>query len=328
MRRLIPLFVVLLPAAASAWTVGGEPLAHTFSIVACDEQAGQVGVAVQSHAFSVGSIVTWAEAGVGAVATQSVVNVSFGPRGLELLRKGSSPQEAVEQLVKSDEGRALRQLAVIDPNGRAAAYTGAKCIAEAAHITGRDYSVQANMMLNKEVVPAMSRAFEASRGPLAERMLAALQAAQMAGGDIRGQQSAAILIVRTQPTGNAWEDRLIDLRVEDHPDAVNEIARVLALFRAYEHANRGDTALEKGDEKAAQQEYGTAEQMFPDNIELKFWHAVALANAGKLDAALPFFKTVFAAEKNYVELTRRIVPNGLLKVDEPTLKKIVAEQPS
>jgi uncharacterized Ntn-hydrolase superfamily protein len=325
MKRLIALVVAFLPVAACAWTIQGEPLVHTFSIVAYDEQAGQIGVAVQSHAFNVGSIVSWAEPGVGAVATQSVVNVSFGPRGLELLKKGASPEEALRELIESDEGRALRQLAIIDAKGRVATHTGDKCIADAGHIIGKNYSVQANMMLNKQVVPAMSAAFEASTGPLAERMVAALQAAQKAGGDIRGQQSAAILVVRAASTGKPWEDRLIDLRVEDNLDAVNEIARVLGVFRAYERANQGDAALEKGDEQAAQRQYGAAERMFPNNTELKFWHAVSLVNAGKLDQALPIFKAVFGVDRNYIELARRIVPNGLLKADEPTLKKITGE---
>jgi len=152
--------------------------------------------------------------------------------------------------------------------------------------------------------------------------LAALQAAQEAGGDIRGQQSATILIVRAKATGKIWEDLLIDLRVEDHPNAVKELARVLAVFRAYEHMNNGDLALEKGDEKAAQQEYGAAEKMFPNNIEMKFWHAVALVNINKVDLALPIFKKVFTEDKKYIELTRRIVSNGLLKADQVTVQKI------
>ncbi|MHC4805862.1 MAG: DUF1028 domain-containing protein [Planctomycetota bacterium] len=300
----------------------GEPLTHTFSIVAYDQQSGQIGVAVQSHWFSVGSIVSWAEAGVGAVATQSLVNVSFGPRALESLKKGYSPQKTVEELINADEGRDFRQLAVIDKKGRVATHTGEKCIADAGHIIGKNYSVQANMMLNKEVVPAMSKAFEQSSGPLAERMVAALQAAQKAGGDIRGQQSAAIIIVRVKSTGKFWEDRLIDLRVEDHPNAVKELARILAVFRAYEHMNKGDLAIEKGDEKTALQEYAAAEKMFPNNTEMKFWHAVALVNIGKVDLALPIFKKIFAKDKNYIELTRRIVSNGLLKADEATLQNI------
>ena len=259
---------------------------------------------------------------MGAVATQSLVNVSFGPRDLESLKKGYSPQKTVEELVNADEGRDFRQLAVIDAKGRVATHTGEKCIADAGHIIGKNYSVQANMMLNKEVVPAMSKAFEQSSGPLAERMVAALQAAQKAGGDIRGQQSAAIIIVRVKSTGKSWEDRFIDLRVEDHPNAVKELARILAVFRAYEHMNKGDLAIEKGDEKTALQEYAAAEKMFPNNTEMKFWHAVALVNIGKVDLALPIFKKIFAEDKNYIELTRRIVSNGLLKADEATLQNI------
>lgn len=313
---------MLLSVLTNARMLSGEPLTHTFSIVAYDQQSGQIGVAVQSHWFSVGSIVSWAEAGVGAVATQSLVNVSFGPRALESLKKGYSPQKTVEELVNADEGRDFRQLAVIDAKGRVATHTGEKCIADAGHIIGKNYSVQANMMLNKEVVPAMSKAFEQSSGPLAERMVAALQAAQKAGGDIRGQQSAAIIIVRVKSTGKFWEDRLIDLRVEDHPNAVKELARILAIFRAYEHMNKGDLAIEKGDEKTALQEYAAAEKMFPNNTEMKFWHAVALVNIGKVDLALPIFKKIFAEDKNYIELTRRIVSNGLLKADEATLQNI------
>lgn len=322
MKRLIVLSVMLLSVLTNARMLSGEPLTHTFSIVAYDQQSGQIGVAVQSHWFSVGSVVSWAEAGVGAVATQSLLNVSFGPRALESLKKGYSPQKTVEELVNADEGRDFRQLAVIDEKGRVATHTGEKCIADAGHIIGKNYSVQANMMLNKEVVPAMSKAFEQSSGPLAERMVAALQAAQKAGGDIRGQQSAAIIIVRVKSTGKLWEDRLIDLRVEDHPNAVKELARILAVFRAYEHMNKGDLAIEKGDEKTAMQEYAAAEKMFPNNTEMKFWHAVALVNIGKVDLALPIFKKIFAEDKNYIELTRRIVSNGLLKADEATLQNI------
>ena len=300
-----------------------EPFAHTFSIVARDHETGEVGVAVQSHWFSVGSVVSWAEAGVGAVATQSFVNISFGRRGLDLLKEGKSPDEALKILINSDEGRDFRQVAIIDVQGRVAAYTGNKCIKDASHITGDNFSVQANMMLNDKVPPAMSKAFQDTKGPLAERMVAAMKAAQSTGGDIRGQQSAAVLIVKGKASDKPWEDRLIDLRVEDHPEAVNEIERVLRIHRAYEHMNNGDLAIEKGDEKKALEEYGAAESMFPDNLEMKYWHAVSLANIGKVDEALPLFTQVFEKDKNWIELTKRIVVNGLLKADEKTLKKII-----
>ena len=300
-------------------------LTHTFSIVARDSVTGEVGVAVQSHWFSVGSVVSWAEPGVGAIATQSLVNVSFGPRGLELLKEGKTAEEVVNILIKNDSGREFRQLAIIDNNGNVAAFTGKNCIQEAGQIRGKNFSVQANMMLNKKVWPAMAEAFKKSTGPLAERMVATLKAAQTAGGDIRGQQSAAILVVSGTPTGKLWEDRLIDLRVEDHPEAVNEIERLLKIHRAYEHMNKGDLAIEIGDEEKALEEYATAEKMFPDNIEMKFWHAVSLANIGRIEKAIPMFKFVFEKDTNWIELTKRLVPNGLLKVDQQTLEKIVHE---
>ncbi len=307
----------------SAQTINGEPLTHTFSIVAIDKENGEMGVAVQSHWFSVGSIVAWAEAGVGVVATQSLVNVSFGPRGLALMKEGKSPQEALEILLQSDEGAAYRQVALLDRQGRVATHTGSKCIADAGHIIGEGFSVQANMMLNKKVVPAMAEAFKKAKGPLAERLMAAMKAAQAAGGDIRGQQSAAIKIVKIQASGKPWEDTVLDLRVEDHPQAVAEMERILKVYRAYEHMNKGDLAIEKGDVQTALREYGAAEAMFPENEEMKYWHAVSLANMGEIEAALPLFKTVFLKEPNYIELTRRIVPNGLLKVNEAQLKQIL-----
>jgi len=204
-------------------------LAHTYSIVARDPQSGEMGVAVQSHWFSVGSIVPWAEAGVGAIATQSFVNVSFGPRGLQLLREGKTAAEVVKELIAADEGRDVRQLAIVDSKGNVAAHTGAKCVPEAGHHIGDNYSVQANLMLNDRVWPAMAEAFEASSGPLAERMIVALEAAQEAGGDIRGKQSAALVVVKARSTGKIWEDRVIDLRVEDHSEPVQELKLPLLL---------------------------------------------------------------------------------------------------
>jgi uncharacterized Ntn-hydrolase superfamily protein len=319
------LAILILCMPLSGQSLNGEPFTHTFSIVAIDQERGEMGVAVQSHWFSVGSIVTWSEPGVGAIATQSLVNVSFGPRGLEMMKSGESAGETLSALLESDEGREFRQVGIVDAQGNIASYTGKQCIADASHIAGKNYSVQANMMLNKEVVPAMSKAFENSEGPLAERMLAALKAAQKAGGDIRGQQSAAILVVKTKSSGKLWEDRLIDLRVEDHPQAVNEIERILKVFRAYEHMNNGDLAIEKNDEAAALEEYGAAQNMFPENIEMKYWTAVSLANIGKIDDALPVFKEIFAKDENWRELTRRIAVNGMLTVSPENLNLILVQ---
>lgn len=303
-----------------------DRLVHTYSIVARDPQTGEMGVAVQSNWFSVGSLVSWAEAGVGAIATQSFVNPSFGPHGLELLRSGKTAQDVLKELLDADEGREVRQLAIVDAKGNVAAHTGKKCIPAAGHYVGDNFSVEANLMLNDKVWPAMAKAFQESTGPLAERMVTALEAAQSVGGDIRGKQSAAILVVRAQPTGKIWEDRAIDLRIEDHAEPVKEIRRLLKLYRAYEFMNKGDYAVEKNDMKSALEFYGNAEKMFPDNQEMKFWHAVALANNGMVKESLPIFKEVFKANSNWAVLTERLPAVGQLTVSKEDLQRILAQK--
>lgn len=323
---LFCLFFTFLPIQILPQNVfGDEPLAHTFSIVARDPETGEMGVAVQSHWFSVGSIVAWGEAGVGVVATQSFVNPSFGQRGLELLKTGKTAQEVVDQLIASDEGRDVRQLAIVDSKGNSAGYTGAKCISEAGHIVGNGYSVQANMMLNNTVWSAMSKAFENSTGPLAERLVASLEAAQNECGDIRGKQSACLLVVKGNASGNIWEDRIIDLRVEDNPEPITEIKRLLKVYRAYEHMNKGDLAVEKNDMKLAMDEYNAAMEMFPENLEMKYWTAVSLANTGEVEKSLPMFKEIFAADKNWKELTKRLPSVGLLIVSDEILRNILTQ---
>lgn len=321
---LICLFLTSFSLSTTAQTFfGNEPLAHTFSIVARDSVTGEMGVAVQSHWFSVGSLVSWGEAGVGVVATQSFVNPSFGQRGLELLKTGKTAQQVVNELIASDEGRDVRQLAIVDSKGNSASYTGSKCIPEAGNIVGNGYSVQANMMLNNTVWSAMSKAFENSKGPLAERLVAALEAAQKEGGDIRGKQSACLLVVKGKATGNLWEDRLIDLRVEDNPEPISEIKRLLKVYRAYEHMNNGDLATEKGDMKLAMDEYNAAMQMFPENLEMKYWTAISLANTGEVEKSLPMFKEIFSKDKNWKELTKRLPAVGLLTVNKDDLSNIL-----
>lgn len=300
-----------------------SPLAHTYSIVAIDPVTGDMGVAVQSHWFSVGTIVSWGEAGVGVIATQSFVNASFGPKGLELLKSGMTPQQVVDKLINEDEGRDFRQLAILDSKGNVAAYTGKNCIQPAGHLTGKGYSVQANLMMNDKVWPAMAKAFENSKGSLAERLLIALEAAQSVGGDIRGKQSAAILVVRAKSTGKVWEDRLVDLRIDDSNEPLKEMRRLLKVHQAYQHMNNGDLAVEKNDMAKAMEEYSAAMKMFPNNLEMKYWTAVALANKGNLKEALPLFKEIFKKDKNWKTLTPRLIPNGLLTVDEKTLKEIL-----
>jgi uncharacterized Ntn-hydrolase superfamily protein len=321
LRFLISLF---FSSCAAARAVAPEPLrpAHTYSIVARDSETGELGVAVQSHWFSVGSLVTWAEAGVGAVATQSFVNPAYGPEGLALMRTGNSAQEALDQLVRKDSGAAVRQVAFVDTQGRAAAHTGGRCIESARQRVGNGYSVQANMMLSDAVVPAMARAFEEARGELAERFAAALAAAQAAGGDIRGQQSAALLVVAAKSSGKPWEDVQVELRVEDHVTPVAELARLLSLHRAYEHMNAGDLAIEAKDVARARAEYGLAAGLAPDNLEIAYWSALTLAQNGELQAALPALKRVFAADANWIELTRRLPASGVASAEQ--VKEILA----
>ncbi|MFZ2323124.1 MAG: DUF1028 domain-containing protein [Ignavibacteriaceae bacterium] len=324
--KAICLFVTFIPLQIPAQTFyGNDPLAHTFSIVARDPETGEMGVAVQSHWFSVGSLVAWGEAGVGVVATQSFVNASFGQRGLDMLKTGMTAQEVVDSLISSDPGGDFRQLAIVDSKGNSASFTGAKCIAEAGNIVGDNYSVQANMMLHNTVWGEMSKTFENTKGRLAERLVATLEAAQNAGGDIRGKQSACLLVVKGTATGNIWEDRLIDLRVEDNQDPIAEIRRLLNVYRAYEHMNNGDLAVEKNDMNLAMDEYNAAMKMFPDNLEMKYWTAITLANTGEVEKAFPMLKEIFVQNKNWKELTRRLPSVGLLTVDEMTLKKILEQ---
>jgi uncharacterized Ntn-hydrolase superfamily protein len=297
---------------------------HTFSIVARDPSTGEIGVAVQSHWFSVGSVVPWAEAGVGAVATQSFVEPSYGPLGLDLMRAGRSAPDALKALLAGDDAREVRQVAMIDAQGHVAAHTGAKDIQAAGHIVGKDYSVQANLMLNNRVWPAMAQAFESSKGDLGERMLAALDAAQSVGGDIRGKQSAALIVVSGHPTGRPWQDRIFDLRVDDSLAPLPELRRLLNLERAYNHMNAGDLAVEKKDPEGALREYGTAERLVPENAEMVYWHAVALVNMGRVGESLPLFRRVFRMDRNWVTLTPRLVKSELLPNDQKLLDQIVS----
>ena len=325
MRRLIIVFLAFI--SYSSWAqfyTSGEPLAHTYSIVARDAKTGEMAVGVQSHWFSVGTAVSWAKAGVGAIATQSFTNISFGPRGLELLEQGKSAEEALAILLSDDEGREFRQVAIVDASGNVAVHTGKQCIEAAGHRTGDGFSVQANMMLTDEVWDAMAEAFERNASlPLAERVMATLKAAQQAGGDIRGKQSAALLVVSGDRATEPWLDPVIDLRVDDHQAPLEELERLLKVYRAYEHMSAGDLALEVNDMKKALDEYGAAQKMFPDNLEMKYWTAVTLANNGDMDRAIPLFREVFEKDANWKELTRRLPPVGLLQVSETDLQKIM-----
>lgn len=326
LTRFICLIFIFWYSESQAQNVYLNNLAHTFSIVARDSLTGEMGVAVQTHWFAVGTRVSWAEAGVGAIATQSFTNVSFGPRGLALLKQGLTAKEVLKQLIDSDEGREIRQLGIIDSKGNTANWTGANCIREAGHLKGDNFSVQANMMLTDKVWPAMARAFQETKGRLAERLLATLEAAQAAGGDIRGRQSAALIVVDGESTGHSWESRQIDLRVDDHANPIEELKRLLQVSRAYQHMNMGDKAIEENDFVNANKEYGIAQQLLPDNPEMKFWHAVSLANAGMVKESLPIFRAVFIQDSNWRTLTKRLPESGVLKVNEADLQQILSQK--
>ncbi|HVG23172.1 MAG TPA: DUF1028 domain-containing protein [Thermoanaerobaculia bacterium] len=310
-----------------------------------------MGVAVQSHWFAVGQNVPWAEAGVGAVATQSFADPSYGKLGLDLLRAGRSAPDALRALLAGDPSCEVRQVGFVDAQGNVASFTGAKDIIAAGSIAsestgaqkvqcggaggtlyvGRDFAVQANLMANDKVWPAMAKAFGETKGDLADRMLAALDAAQGAGGDIRGRQSAALIVVNATSTGRAWQDRVFDLRVDDHPQPLAELRRLVVLQRAYNRMNAGDLAVEHKDNEAALREYSAAASLAgatqgvpPSRIaEMLYWHAVALVNMGRVDESLPRFARAFALEPSWRELTPRLPHSGLLPDDPKVIERIV-----
>ena len=297
---------------------------HTYSIVARDEKTGQLGVAVQSHWFAVGSLCPWVEAGVGAIATQSMVEPAYGPRGLDALRSSKPAEQVLQELLVEDEGRELRQVAIVDARGQLAVHTGARCIQAAGHQTGAGFSVQANMMLNDSVWPAMAKTFEQAQGDLSQRMLAALQAAQAAGGDIRGQQSACMLVADGTLSDKHWEHLLVDVRVDDSAQPLVELERLLNIQRAYDLMNQGDALLAKDEMKDAQVKYGQAAALAPDIDEIPFWQAVTLADIGKVEEALPVFEHVFRQNPNWAELVQRLPVCGLLREDPQMMRRILS----
>ena len=316
MRRIPLLVLSCLVLAVSTWqdswagTVN-RPV-HTYSIVARDSVTGEIGVAVQSHWFSVGTVVSWAEAGVGAVATQSLSEISYGPLGLALMKSGKTAQQAMDALLASDPGSALRQVAMVDANGNVAVHTGSSCIAEAGHRTGAQFSVQANLMEKSTVWDAMADAFENTDGDLADRILASLQAAQDEGGDIRGKQSAALLIVPGESTGRPYLDRDVDLRIDDHPEPIKELHRLMGVHRAYAFMNEGDEHIGVGDLQSAMIAYRSAVQLLPNNPEVKFWAALTMYTDGNREEAVAYFKEVFRAEPKWREVVKRLPASGLL----------------
>ncbi len=294
--------------------------AATYSIVARDPDSGELGVAVQSNYFSVGTEVSWAEPGVGAIATQSIVEVSYGPKGLELLAKGLPADEALQLLVDQDPGAPLRQVGIVDAHGRVAAHTGAACVASCAHAAGPGYSVQGNMLASDAVWQAMGPAFEAAEGDLAERLMAALEAAEEAGGDVRGRQSAALLVVSGERPQNPWEGRRIDLHVEDDPRPLDELRRLLTIRRAHDLFEEGRVLVAAGDIDAALARVERARELQPDNVQFCFWTGVALANAGRDDEARRWLARAFDAAPAWRELGRRLREVGIYSGDPALLE--------
>jgi uncharacterized Ntn-hydrolase superfamily protein len=291
----------------------------TYSIVARDAATGELGVAVQSHWFSVGSVVPAAEAGVGAVATQAFAEPSYGPLGVARMRAGASAREALDELLAADEGRELRQVAMVDARGGAAAHTGAACVAGAGHLVRDGVSGQGNMLDSDAVWQALVPGFEAARGPLAERLLAALDAAEAAGGDIRGRQSAALLVV--------GGERPVELRVEDHPDPLGELRRLLGVHRAYE---RLGAALDVRD-GASDEEYeraladlATVQEALGDNPEPTVWRAVFLARGGRLEEARREVARAAAVNPRVPEFLRRLDRPGFL--DRELAERLLAAE--
>ena len=313
-KKIVIILLITYPLSSTGQTNPySDKFAHTYSIVAKDANTGEMAVGVQSHWFSVGTLVSWGKSGVGVVATQSFVNPSYGPKGIELMENGVSAEEALKNLTDKDEGRDFRQAAMLDVNGSVNAFTGEKCIESAGHFVGDNFSVQANMMLNDEVIPAMKKAFEDNSNlPLAERIIKVFEAAESVGGDIRGKQSAALIVVGAEKTSNVWEDKKIDLRVDDSSNPIKEIKRLLKVHRAYDHMNKGDLAIEENDMDKALSEYGKAQVLFPENHEMSFWKAIALLNNGKKEAARPILKKVFKENPNWKKLIYRLPKSGLI----------------
>ena len=327
---LVAFLIAVTASFAHAVVIDGQALrpVTTYSIVARDPETGQLGVAVQSHWFSVGSDVPWVKAGVGAVATQSLTDITYGPLGLELMRAGRTAEKALNGLLATDSNPDWRQVGMIDAKGNRAVHTGKYCIREAGHVIGDDFIVMANLMENNTVWEAMAEAFRTSNGDLAERMLAALEAAQHEGGDIRGRQSAAMIIVKGEATGVDYRDKLIDLRIEDHPDPLRELRRLVTLNRAYLMMNEGDTKMVERDTRGAMEAYARAMELAPNVTEIKYWAALTMFADGMETEALNIFRDVFLREPVWAEVTRRLPASGLLLNDQGQLDRILEVAPA
>ena len=324
MKYIFLCFIFIHASGLAQKPAKAETFAHTFSIVAQDPKTGEMAVGVQSHWFSVGTSVPWAKSGVGVVATQSFVDQRYGYEGLKLMENGRNALEALEELKEKDDGAAFRQVAMLSVDGSIAAFTGEKCVEAASHLIEDNYSIQANMMEDENVVYAMRKAYEENSNlALAERIVAAMKAAQASGGDIRGKQSSALIVVEKEAPEEPWQDKKIDLRVEDHKTPVEELSRLLNIHRAYEFMTEGDIAMENNDPKAALEAYNVAEKLLPSNDEIKFWKAVALVNSDQVKMSIPIFERLFMKDKRWQRLLKRLPASNLLTVEQSALDYIL-----
>ncbi len=296
-----------------------------YSIVARDPVRGELGVAVQSYWFSVGTLVPWAEAGVGAVASQGFSDGSYGVVGIDRMRAGQGAPDVLRDLLAADPGRERRQVAMVDAGGGVAAHTGAGCFVVAGHLVGEGFAVQSSMVRTEAVWVAMAQAYAETEGSLAGRLLAALDAAEAAGGELRGRRSAALIVVPAISSGRPWLDRIYDVRVDDNPEPLVELRRLVGLRTAYNLMGTAQLLLEKGDLEGALRKSLDAGAMCPDNPETVFWPAVILVLAGRLDEALPLFRKTFRLHPSWVEMARGLPAVGLLPDDPALLARILAQ---
>ena len=300
----------------------------TYSIVARDQKTGQLGVAVQSHYFSVGPVVPWARAGVGAVATQSMVEVSYGPIGLDMMAGGKSAKETLESLLKTDAKADTRQVGMVDSKGVVATHTGSRCIDFAGHSVGEGFSCQANLMRNDTIWGAMERAYlNNSDLEFSERLVSTLEAAEEAGGDVRGKQSAAILIVSPNLYPNPWMGRLLELRVEDSSRPLEELKRLVKLKRGYEWAEKGDDLLSSGKIKESSEAYARALEYAPGNEEILYWKGITMLASSLQEEGRRILVEIFKKNKSWVQVTRSLIDKGYVTNNE-ALQKLIGRNDS
>jgi uncharacterized Ntn-hydrolase superfamily protein len=297
-------------------------LASTFSIVAFDPATKDLGVAVQSRYFSVGSVVPWAEAGVGAIATQSFVNVSYGPRGLQLLKEGLNVEEVIGRLTKDDEGKDFRQLGIVDSKGNASAYTGSRCLEWAGSRVGKNYTAQGNILAGEDVVQGMVEKFESTKGELAERLVAALEGGQEGGGDARGRQSAALLVVRKNVGRAGYGDRYIDLRVEDHPEPIAELRRLLVMHRVYRLVDDGEEKMATGDPDGGLSLIKEAVSLGPTIDDAFIDLGIICLKLGKKDEALKAFRQALKLNPRMKTMIKQLPGAGLMEPDPEIFKEL------